>query len=811
MRTGLLILLLHTFQEVSTPGETLVPADTATDAGPQAISLPLILRSAEEARRTLRSMSERASVQDLIVEIQRELPELVSKTDPLVARGAVVSVRDVADVGPALRRADETLSGWDADLESAVRAAYEEMQALQRREVTWALTESEAKAEHAPPSLLGRVATVRADIRTTSERIQGQLDGLLATQDQVVSVRQRIEDALSAVKQIEAREAEQLFEAGSVPLWKLLGRPLQPERSRQHVVKTLRSHSAALGEFVAVKRERALLLLGVLAALTAVLWRGRRRLLPEAPSDPDLAAARRVLLQPFASAALLTLGFATLLLQQRPPVVSQFILLGMLVAFLGAGRSLIPERSRRSTYVLAASVALYVLSSLAPELSLLRRMLLLVVDLTAAAALFGALRRREWETELPSSRWRGVFRAGMGVGALLLGGAAVANVLGNLGLAQLLTTGTLGSVSVLLLLYGVLVLLRGLLVIGLRSTRVKRWPLVANHAELFRTRIIGVFQWGAGLLWLFTTARFFKVAAPIWVALGRIASFHAKVGAIDISVADILAFGIALWLSVLLSRFAGFVLEEGLTNRGFTRGVPAAISRTASYAIIAVGTVLAFLAAGVEITKFAVVIGTLGVGIGFGLQNVVNNFVSGLILLYERPIRVGDLIEVGSVSGTVLRIGIRSSTVATGTGAEVVVPNGDLISKELTNWTLSDRRRLIEIDASVASEASPDRVRELLLQVAAGNPGILRTPEPEALLTGFGDNALKFQLQAWTEMSDTWPRIASELRTAIARALEQAGIQGPHNDVRLVAVTPGFPAPPGRDGEGLPARPGKSS
>ena len=156
---------------------------------------------------------------------------------------------------------------------------------------------------------------------------------------------------------------------------------------------------------------------------------------------------------------------------------------------------------------------------------------------------------------------------------------------------------------------------------------------------------------------------------------------------------------------------------------------------------------IAVLASGTELTRLTVLIGTLGVVIGFGLQDVVNNFVSGLILLYERPVQVGDVIEVGDVMGTVQRIGIRSSTVATEQGSEVVVPNAHLISNEVTNWTLSDKRRRTDIDVAVAEATSAERVRELLVQVAGAHPEVLKAPSPCAF-AGFGNGAELFRSDA---------------------------------------------------------------
>jgi len=296
-------------------------------------------------------------------------------------------------------------------------------------------------------------------------------------------------------------------------------------------------------------------------------------------------------------------------------------------------------------------------------------------------------------------------------------------------------------------------------------------------------------RWAIGLLWLFATAHLFRVDVPIADAVQKAVSWRARAGSLDLSLGDVLAFAITLWVSVLLGRLVGFVLDEGLKTRGLGRGVHTAISRTASYAVVAVGTVLAVLASGTELTRLTVLIGTLGVGIGFGLQDVVNNFVSGLILLYERPVQVGDVIEVGDVMGTVRRIGIRSSTVFTEWGSEVVVPNAHLISNEVTNWTLSDRRRRADIDLGVAYGTPPEKVRSLLLQIAGAHPDVMKFPEPLAMFTGFGDSALNFQLLVWTA-ADVWGRVASELRTEICRVLEQEGISipFPQQDLHLVSV-----------------------
>ena len=209
------------------------------------------------------------------------------------------------------------------------------------------------------------------------------------------------------------------------------------------------------------------------------------------------------------------------------------------------------------------------------------------------------------------------------------------------------------------------------------------------------------------------------------------------------------------------------------------------------WAIVIIGAALTLAALGIDMAKVTLLASAVGVGIGFGLQNVVNNFVSGLILIVERPVGVGDLIEVGPLAGEVKRIGIRSSTVRTGQGAEVIVPNGDLVSKEVVNWTRSDRQRRYDIDIGVAPDSDPEQVMRLLVEAAADVPEIMTNPPPRAMFKGFGDSSLNFSLLAWVPTIDVGLQAQNALRVAILRKLESAGIAIPPRDLHVQAASDG--------------------
>jgi len=222
------------------------------------------------------------------------------------------------------------------------------------------------------------------------------------------------------------------------------------------------------------------------------------------------------------------------------------------------------------------------------------------------------------------------------------------------------------------------------------------------------------------------------------------------------------------------------------------RGVPNAILTTVNYVILFFGFVLALGAAGVELTRVTLLAGAFGVGIGFGLQDVVNNFVSGLILLFERPIQVGDTIEMqgDQLLGEVRRIGPRSSTVRTFDGAEVIVPNGMLISNQVINWTLSDRRRRLAVDIGVKYGSDPEQVLEILQVVAAENETVLADPAPLVIFLGFGDSSLDFQLRCWIPRYEEGFSMRTQLRVAIYNKLAAAGIEipFPQRDLHLRSV-----------------------
>jgi small-conductance mechanosensitive channel len=249
------------------------------------------------------------------------------------------------------------------------------------------------------------------------------------------------------------------------------------------------------------------------------------------------------------------------------------------------------------------------------------------------------------------------------------------------------------------------------------------------------------------------------------------------VGSFKVSLGDVVLFGITVWASFLVSRIVRFVLEEEVYARvKLAPGLHYYISKMVNYVILVIGFFIGVAVLGFDLTRLTILVGAFGVGLGFGLQNIINNFVSGLILLFERPIKVGDVVQLGANEGVVKHIGIRASIVEAPNGSEFIVPNAGFISETVTNWTLSDRLRRIDLPVAVAGPADARRVMELIKAAAVGQPWVLKDPPPQTLLVSFAGDSMNFELRIWTNQSEDWSQIRSELALAVRATLAEHSI-----------------------------------
>ncbi len=247
-----------------------------------------------------------------------------------------------------------------------------------------------------------------------------------------------------------------------------------------------------------------------------------------------------------------------------------------------------------------------------------------------------------------------------------------------------------------------------------------------------------------------------------------------------ISLAAIIKVLIILVLFMVIARlFERYLLGRFFDYIRLDPGVQFTFTRVVHYLVLVIGVIIAFQSIGINFTGLAVIFGFLSVGIGFGLQNVTSNFVAGLILLFERPIRVGDRVTIGDLEGDINEINIRSTRVQTVDNITIIVPNSDFVSTNVINWTHGDPKIRLNIDVGVSYNSDLDTVIRCLKEVAKEEPEVLNKPEPEVLLRNFGDSAWDMRLNVWINNPKRHRQVRSKVNCAIVRKFRENNVEIP--------------------------------
>jgi small-conductance mechanosensitive channel len=251
------------------------------------------------------------------------------------------------------------------------------------------------------------------------------------------------------------------------------------------------------------------------------------------------------------------------------------------------------------------------------------------------------------------------------------------------------------------------------------------------------------------------------------------------IGETPINLGALISFLVILTITFIVSKLLQRGLGQFYRRRGLEEGVQYALNRLLHYGVIAMGVMLALQNLGISIAALAGLGAILAIGIGFGLQNIAQNFVSGLILLLERPVKKGDFVVVGDTRGTVRSIHARATVITTLDNVDILVPNGEFITESVINQTYRDRQLRLQIAVGVAYGSDTELVRQTLLGVAHDSPAVIRKNDSAVLFEDFGDSSLDFMLMVWIENPQAQRRVASDLRYAIDRAFREAGIEIP--------------------------------
>ena len=356
--------------------------------------------------------------------------------------------------------------------------------------------------------------------------------------------------------------------------------------------------------------------------------------------------------------------------------------------------------------------------------------------------------------------------------------AFIANIIGSVQLSLILTRTIIGTFLTFTLIKEAVLLVESFIYLIIMGPLYNHSNILKDDSDLVLIKINKFMKIGGFLLWIYIVFDLLKIQQSFINTIIEFINTPLVVGELSISIGNILAFFLILQVSIWISKFIRYFLDKEVYPRThLSEGVSSTFSLMIKYTITFVGFLFALFGAGIELSKVAVGIGALGVGVGFGLQNIVNNFVSGIILALERPIKIGDIVQVDDIEGVVENIGLRASQIKTWNGSDVLVPNGALISGKLTNRTFSDKLRRLEIELQLDKDTDIKKASKVFIDATKAIPEIMTSPEPYYNFVGIQNGKVIIMLYGWIEDYSNGIIIGTKFKTEVYDALKKEGIE----------------------------------
>ena len=785
----LLCLLMAGFVAIGCGSPVMAEDEAQTESAKETISPPPslaeVVYQSGSLNQRLASLKERAAALDGLKALNEQFDRAKTRVDDIERRLNAVNAEDLqsyqqlASLRGELREVAESVSRVSALLTEKIQRVEGWRRVWLAQKVKWNGWNTGLGEDLSLDSVSTAVDRAKADIKEALSLIKEKIEPMLGVQQKAGDIDSHIETLNGRIDDIMAQQLGGTLRGGT-PMMFTLGYLRQLIDLAHEPGKIVKPLVLPDGSFFSDKGWVFFVQTAVFVVLFTLLRRFRGKLL--------LHAGRRFLGARAVSVALLVPIFSLTFLYGTQPALWRMLIQSLAsVATARLMTNFVQTRwVRRAVYVLAAVTILFQLLLILGIPLVLMRFFILVWTF-AGVVYFGWRSRRRAVADAPGWQiW--TLRLVVLVFAVIL----IADVIGFGGFAVQLMDSALKTAMLPLTAWAMIRLCQVGLEMGVEAFPMGNFTFLRNNANEILARLVFIVN---AIIIFFMSANLlvaWKLFAIPIDAIQAILSFGFSLGGHAITLGLILIGGIIVYSTFVLSwTLQGFLMNNVLTQGQMDTGVRLSIVRLVHYALVLIGFFIALSAMGFSLQNITIIGGALGVGLGFGLQNIVNNFVSGLILLFERPIKVGDVIQLSDgQQGRVTNLGLRATTVQTFDRAEIVVPNGDLISSQVTNWTLGDRSMRLTIPVGVAYGSDVETVMRVLMAVATDSDRVLKDPQPVVLFLNFGDSSLDFQLRVWIADFNDRRFIQSALIHEIDRRfrLEDVEIPFPQRDLHLRSV-----------------------
>ncbi len=687
------------------------------------------------------------------------------------------------------------LDAENSTLASNIKTLNEHKQDIEEEILVWENTLTALNEEDAESTVIKRVVELISQLEGVVAKVQKKNDKLLAMLDRTTEVGVTMVEHIDRIDKELVDKKDEIFVKDQPPLYATAYGESHNWNFKDPILFFYQVEVVELGKYVKDSYQYFAIQLLLIIVLIVVFGIIKKRILKADIYKNTIYRQMLVkILTRNVSAALVVGLFASILIfPNRPELFKDISILIVVIPLLIIVSTLVERKFYRYLYLFGVLIYLRMVYTIFAPDNLYSTATMIVVGIIEIYSLWKLM---VYFYKHPMSRK--LFSNLLILLIVVNMGFAIVGILGVVFGATMLAQMTLG-IPISYVLSGILifitaVIFNGLIDIGIENPHIQKLNFVRLYGYSLRRKSVSIINFTAVIYWISIMLTAINIRKPILDGVVNFFTDKIEVGKVSFTLWDIVLFFLVIWMSAIISKMIRILLEKDiLNNLRLDKGVPHTIAMMVRYAIITIGVILAIAAAGVPVDKLTVLIGAFGVGIGFGLQSIFNNLVSGFILLLERPIQIGDTIEVGTLIGSVKTIGIRASNVRTFDGAEVIVPNGQLISTEVVNWTLSDQSRRIEIIAGVAYGSDPHKAKKLLLNILEEHPDVINDPEPMVLFNALGESSLDFRMLFWTSVSSEWIRIRSEVMFGVHDILKKEGIAipFPQMDLHLRSIDEG--------------------
>ncbi len=585
-----------------------------------------------------------------------------------------------------------------------------------------------------------------------------------------------IDQELLALKGSERYLRDNIFRNFQEPIWEISADDFKNQSSNEQSL----TNKAKLSLFYLKQNtNRLFVVIAIILLVGFFIWRVRVNTKRKQEDQMGLALRLPLVDRPFSTMISIGVASATIILPNPPQMIHTGLSLLLFIPVIRLGFPRLLPIVRPLAWLVSIFFIINSLSIHVHSVPALLQMWLLVSATIGMIGCINALMKFSASDDRKSFVWR-FLRATVWLALFAALAAAIGCIIGAVTLAQFLLTGVAYSAYAGLWLVVVAGVINDLFTAAIYMPSSNSSLLISRNRPTILRFINQLTNTVCLISWINFALKRVALRDGLLDTLQQIINKELSIGSISFSLGDFLSVAFTIWLSFKISQLLRFILVEDVAPRAkWARGVPEAVATLTQYCIVLAGFMTAISMAGIDMSKLSIMVGALGVGIGIGLQDVVNNFTSGLILLFEQKIKQADIIQCSGVNGKVTNIGMRCSVVRTFDGAEVIVPNGQLVSAQVINWTHSDQERRISIPIGVAYGTDPQLTIDTLVNIANENSDVLNNPAPLAFFVRFGASSMDFELRAWINNGDIINEVNSRLCVAIYNRFKEIGISIP--------------------------------